>query len=220
MMVEAEGKYDFREIGIVMTQVLDKIPDEATRRFAELYASGDGNTHYARMGELMAATGVTHMGVKAARTFCQTGLAGQLFLLTQRRRQLASGFDAEWKRGKLALIVEGNTENNPSASVSAIRELNAMDHSYDRVINAPELANAPLLDRQQQVAQLIGSGQMSIEEGAMMSKLIDSQINSGQLKVMNELVRRVQGGESAAEVAGDLLARLPREGTPELPSFM
>ncbi len=214
----ADDVTNLHEIECVMIEVLDSISDESMRRFAEMYATGNGDIRYSRMRDLMAAVGVSNLGVAEAREYCRSGPASVLFALEQKRRQLKCGFDLAWKRERLAGIA--NNDAAPSAAVSAIKEMNNMDHSYDRKINHPELANAPLLDRQQTIANLVSEGQLSLENAKILSTLTDSQINSGQLKLVNELVKRIEAGEEPGLVATDLLGRLPEEGQQSLPSFL
>ncbi len=211
-MTEAEQE-QMAEVALLDAETkaaLDALP---FRQMGFAYAIGSGQ----KRKEAMAKTGLDSS--EASRAL-QSEKVLKAIRLVQQGVQLRYGISAAWKRQKLRDIVDANQNTSPAAAVSALKLLVDLDHDTDRYVNHPKLANAPLLDRQQSIANLVSEGQLSLENAKMLSTLTDSQINSGQLKLVNELVKRIEAGEEPGLVATDLLGRLPEAGQQTLPSFL
>jgi hypothetical protein len=77
-------------------------------------------------------------------------------------------------------------------------------------INIPELANVPLLERPEKIAQLVMRGELSLETARAMSDLTANAVEMGQLKVLQQFTMRIANGESPGVVAAELMPALQR----------
>ena len=133
---------------------------------------------------------------RAHRTFTQAEKQLKFDVLSELRGDAQEIVDA---------LMEGVRAKEPAMIKLAMAYSLGQPTTMRRKLKVPELVNASPLDKPSIIARLVAAGELSLEDAKQLSTLAESELEAGQLRVLQTFVSRISAGEDVGHVASSML---------------